>query len=225
MSKITVIVADDHVLVREGLCRLLENEEDLECVAVAGDGKEAVRLAQEFLPNVAIVDVSMPEMSGIEAVKEIKKVSPTTAILMLSAYNYEHYVASCVEAGADGYLLKKNLPSDGISNAVRMVYAGDIVFDHEAARLVLSKLAAGKGKGGVGSGELSGRELQVLKLATNGMSNKEIASHLRLSRLTVGTHFVHIFRKLGVESRMEAALHALREGWLSLDDLDYKGEI
>jgi len=216
MQKIRVLVADDHILVREGLSRLLEKETDIECIALAQDGEEVVKLAQELLPDVAIVDVSMPKMSGIQAVREIKRVSPTTAILMLSAYKYDHYIVTCIQAGADGYLLKKNLPSDGIAGAVRMLHAGESVYDREATTVVLRRLA-GQDKTKAGPGELGKREVEVLKLATDGKSNMEIAHELSISSLTVGTHFANIFKKLGVESRMEAVVYALKKGLVSID--------
>lgn len=219
MKKIRVLVADDHILVREGLSRLLEKERDIECIALAEDGEEAVRIAGELLPDVAIVDVSMPKMNGIQALREIKQVSPDTAILILSAYKYDHYVSACLEAGANGYLLKKNLPSDGVAAAVRMIHRGDSVYDREATNTIIRRMT-GKEKTAANSAELGKREVEVLKLAFEGKTNKEIACKLGISSLTVGTHFVNIFKKLGVESRMEAVVYALRKGLFSIDDLD-----
>lgn len=224
MKKIRVLVADDHILVREGLSRLLEKEKDIDCVALAQDGEEVIKLAEELLPDVAIVDVSMPKMNGIQALRELKRVSPNTAILMLSAYKYDHYVATCIEAGADGYLLKKNLPSDGIAAAIRMLHGGGAVYDREATTAVMRRIA-GKDKTGAGPVELGNREVAVLKLALDGKTNKEIAHELGISSLTVGTHFVNIFRKLGVESRMEAVVYALKKGLISIDELSSEHEI
>lgn len=224
MNKIRVLVADDHVLVREGIRQLLEREKDIDCVALAEDGEEAVKLTQEFLPDVAIIDVAMPKMNGIEVVRRIKEFYPHTAILVLSAYKYDHYVVACIGSGADGYLLKENLPGGRLADAVRMVYTGESVFDHQVTSKIQRKLASGKDEKKLGSSVLGNRELQVLKLAAKGMSNKEISYQLAISYLTVGTHLVNIFKKLGVESRMEAALYALKEGWVSVDELTCKQE-
>jgi len=221
MNKIRVLVADDNFLARQGLYGILGTEEDMECVAVAEDGEQAVKLARESCPDVAIIDVAMPNMNGIEATREIKKACPNTAILIISGYKYDHYVLACFEAGADGYLLKDNVLGESLTNAIRMIHAGENVFDREIIR-IMRQVTVGKGKTGVGSGNLGSRELQVLKLATQGMGNKQIASELCISDQTVATHFVNIFRKLEVESRMEAVLHAIKKGWVNVDDLGGK---
>jgi len=218
MRKIRVLIADNHPVFREGLARLFQEEEDLECVATAQDGKEAIKLAQELLPDVAIIDVNMPEVSGIDALKQIRKVCPAMGILMLSAYKYSHYVNSSIQAGADGYLMK-NIPRHKLIEAIRMIHAGQGVFNLEASGGVLRKLTAGAGGAGANSSALHRRELEVLRLVAKGMTNKHIASELNISDNTVGTHLVNIFRKLGVESRTEATLHAFREGLITTDEL------
>jgi len=218
MEKIRVLIADDHPAFREGLCQLIEHEEDLECVAKPADGEEAVRLAIELLPDVAIIDIAMPKLNGIEAAGQIKAARPAIAILMVSAFGYESYILASLRAGAAGYLLK-NAPLRELTNAIRSVHAGEAVFDLKAASKILRRLADDKGEKRGGLEELQPRELEVLRLAGKGMSNKEIAGELVLSERTVQTHLVNIFRKLGVGSRTEAVLHALREGWLTLDDL------
>ena len=218
MEKIRVLIADDHPAFREGLCQLIEHEEDLECVAKPADGEEAVRLAIELLPDVAIIDIAMPKLNGIEAARQIKAARPAIAILMVSAFGYESYILASLRAGAAGYLLK-NAPLRELTNAIRSVHVGEAVFDLKAASKILRRLADDKGEKRGGLEELQPRELEVLRLAGKGMSNKEIAGELVLSERTVQTHLVNIFRKLGVGSRTEAVLHALREGWLTLDDL------
>lgn len=218
MKKIRVLVADDHPVFGEGLRRLLNHEKDLYCIGVAADGLEAVKLAKELHPDVALVDVSMPTMNGIEVAKQIKRICPTTAVLMLSAYKYQQYVLACIEAGANGYLLKTT-PRRELFCAIRMAYGGQGVFNLEVTSNVLHGLASLKDKHRAGSCKLHSRELQVLKLAARGMSNKKIASELGISSNTVGTHFVNIFRKLRVESRTEAALYALKEGFITMDDV------
>lgn len=219
VTKIKVLLADDHRAFCEGLSRLLEEESDLEIVGVAGDGEEAVRLSEKLLPDVAIVDVAMPKLNGIEAIKQVKAVSPKTAVIVLSAYGYESYVLPAIEAGAAAYLLK-TVGVREIAGAIRAVRAGQTVLDPAASHKLFTRLACNTGKPGSGAGhQLHRRELEVLRLGARGLSNRQIANHLVIGERTVQTHFRNILRKLGVSSRTEAALHALREGWITLDDL------
>jgi NarL family two-component system response regulator LiaR len=218
MEKIRFLIADDHVLFREGLRQLLEGEDDIECVALASDGKEAVRLTSELTPDVALIDISMPELDGIECVKQIKSVAPNTSVIMLSAYKYPHYVAESVKAGADGYLLKST-PRSELANAIRMVQGGEGVFGSGITKKALSRLSGNPRESFTTEDALCGRELEVLKLTAKGLTNKMIAKRLGISGYTVGTHLVNIFRKIGVKSRTEAALYAVKEGWLTLDDV------
>ncbi len=222
-DKIKVMVADDHPAFREGLCRLLKDEEDLEVVAMPEDGEEAVESAKKLQPDVAIIDISMPKLNGIEAAKQIRVASPSTAILMVSAYSYPSYVLAALRAGAAGYLLK-NAPLHELISAVRLVHSGEGVFDLKATGKILRRLATDKVEKRKDLEELHPRELQVLNLAAKGVGNKEIANQLGISERTVQTHLVNIFRKLRVSSRTEAVLHALKEGWLTLDDLPNKDE-
>jgi len=218
MKKISVLVADDHPTFREGLCHFLESEKDMEVVAKPTDGEETVRLAKELLPDVAIIDVAMPKLNGIEAARQIKTANPTTAILMVSAYAYESYLLASVRVGAAGYLLK-NAPVSELISAVRSVRSGEAVFDLKAISKILGRLATEPGAESKGLEGLHDREVEILKIAANGLSNKHIAEKLSISERTVQTHMFHIFKKLGVGSRTEAVLRALREGWLTLDDL------
>jgi NarL family two-component system response regulator LiaR len=171
-------------------------------------------------PNVAIVDIAMPNLNGIEAAKQIKKTQPGTAVLVLSAYDDDQYIYAVLEAGADGYLLK-NVRGQQLVDAIRDVCAGEVVLDPRVARKVVqwfSSLSHGRRVESAGD-YLSERELEVLKLAAKGMSNKEIAAQLALSVRTVQSHLGRIFDKLGVSSRTEAVLRALKEGWLSLEHI------
>lgn len=217
MEKIRVLVADDHPLFQKGLCSLLKSVRAFDCVGVAKDGEEAVKLAQELQPDVVMVDVDMPKMTGIEAAARIKSSCPNTAVLILSAFNYDHYIFGCIQAGADGYLLK-TVPPNELIDAIYGVHNGKSIFNVEATRRILRGLAAPKGKENVRCDQLHSRELEVLKLAARGMSNKQIASKLGISDHTVGTHLINIFRKLGVESRTEAALYAFQRGWLTFEE-------
>lgn len=218
MEKIRVLVADDHPVYREGLCRFLGEEGDIEVVARPEGGEEAVRLAEELRPDVVIIDVAMRPLNGIDAARQIKSISPDTAILMLSAFGYESYLLSSLHAGAAGYMLKNARINDIIS-AVRMLFRGEAVFDLKGISGILGRL---QGEGDYRQRqfvELHSREVEVLKLAAKGMTNKEIATNLGISERTVQTHIFNILRRLGVGSRTEAVLHALREGWFTLDDL------
>jgi DNA-binding NarL/FixJ family response regulator len=219
MDKIKILLADDHVVVREGTRELLERESDMEVVAEAGDGEEAVRLTAQWCPDVAIMDIAMPKLNGIEATRRIKATCPATAVLVLTAYDDDQYVFALLEGGAAGYLLK-NVRADELVRAVRAVYAGESVLHPTIARKVLNRFAAPVPSHVKESvlDHLSDRELEVLKLAARGMTNQEIADELVLSIRTVQTHLSNIFGKMGVGSRTEAVLQALRKGWLGLED-------
>jgi DNA-binding NarL/FixJ family response regulator len=221
MNKIRILIADDHTLVREGTRERLEREEDFEVVGEAADGEEAVKLAQELKPNVAIIDIAMPNLNGIEATKQIKANQPATSILVLSAYDNDQYIYAVLEAGASGYLLK-NVRGAQLVDAIRDVSAGEVVLDPHVARKVVqwfSSMSHGKSVVEGLPDHFSDRELEVLGLAAKGMSNKEIARELALSVRTVQSHLGNIFDKLGVSSRTEAVLRALKEGWISLDNV------
>ncbi|OGO05701.1 MAG: DNA-binding response regulator [Chloroflexi bacterium RBG_13_54_9] len=217
-AKIRVLIADDHPAFREGLARLLAEEGDIQVVGQANDGPEAVKLAKELLPDVAIIDVAMPNLNGIETTKQIKAVCPATAILVVSAYGHDSYVLGAVQAGAAGYLLKNVRVKDLVA-AIRALNAGEAVLDPTAAHKVFRRVAQGVSGATEVSGELHERELELLKLAAKGMTNKEIARELDISVRTVQSHLVNIFAKLEVGSRTEAVLHAVKRGWLTLDDL------
>jgi DNA-binding NarL/FixJ family response regulator len=219
LDKIKILIADDHAVVREGTRQILEQEADFEVVAEASDGEEAVRLASTCQPNVAIIDISMPRMDGIEATRQIKKNCPSVTVLILSAYDDDQFVFSLLEAGAAGYLLK-SVRGKELVEAVRQVYAGESVLHPSIARKVLNRFvpAAGEGKERKPAETISQREMEVLKLAGRGMSNQDIADELCLSLRTVQAHLGHIFNKLQVSSRTEAVVRALKEGWITLDN-------
>jgi len=219
MDKIRVIIADDHVVVREGTCQLLEREDDLEVVGEAGDGEEAVRLATKVRPDVAIIDIAMPRLNGIEATRQIKALLPTTAVLILTAYDDDQYIFALLEAGAAGYLLK-SVRGRELIDAVRAVHSGETVLHPVVARKVLKRFIPSRHEIKESLPEqVSEREMQVLKLAAGGMSNKEIAGELSLSVRTVQAHLAHLFNKLQVGSRTEAILYGLKSGWFGVDDL------
>ncbi len=220
MPKIKILIADDHAVVREGTRQILAQEADLEVVAEAADGEEAIRLAGEYRPDVAIMDIAMPKCDGIEATRKIKSLYPGIAVLILSAYDDDQFVFSLLEAGAAGYLLK-SIRGRELIDAVRAVYAGESVLHPSIARKVLNRFVPTPDKAAAQKPVevLSDREVEVLKLATQGLSNQEIAEKLCLSLRTVQAHLGHIFNKLEVSSRTEAVVRGLKVGWITLDDV------
>jgi DNA-binding NarL/FixJ family response regulator len=198
MDRIRILIADDHTLVRDGTRRILEAEPDLEVVAEALDGEEAVRLATELKPDVVLMDISMPTLDGIAATGQIKRECPEMNVLILSAYDDDQFVFRLLQAGAAGYLLK--------SVQSRFVHS------------------SGRDPDTATAGGLTDREIEFLKLMARGLSNKEIASEVNLSIRTVQGCLGQIFKKLGVGSRTEAVIHALKEGLVTLDEVP-QGEI
>jgi len=220
MSVIKVLIAEDHLITRQGICRLLEDETDLEVIGGAGDGEEAVQMATEMQPDVIIMDVAMPKLNGIEATRQIKLIHPAIAVLILSAYDDDEYIFGLLEAGAAGYLLKTS-SGDDLTRAIRSVYNGEPVLDPIVIRKVINRFRFhNKMQRAARPPEhLSDRETDIIKLAAKGLSNKEIANELYLSRRTVEGNLRTIFNKLGVGSRTEAVIDAMGRGWLTLEEL------
>lgn len=217
MGQIKVLIGHGNPVFCEGLGRLLADEEDIDVLATAKDGEETVRKAKELRPDVVIIDIDMPKISGIEAVKQIKIVSPATAILMLSEYHYGTKMLPSLRAGALGYLLETS-PLNELISAIHSVHQGEEVFAPKAAADILRRLVT-RHNNTIVSEDLRSREIEVLKLVAKGVPNRIIAEELTISERTVSTHLANIFRKLGVSSRTEAAVCALRKGLLNLDDL------
>jgi DNA-binding NarL/FixJ family response regulator len=211
---ITVLLADDHEIVRQGTRVALEELSDLKVVAEARDGEEALRLTVLHRPAVVLMDVSMPRLNGVEATRRIKLECPSTAVLVLTAYDDDAYIFPLIEAGAAGYLLK-NARVGEIVRAVRAVAAGENVLAPEVAGRLVRRVRGTRDADK--QVPLSERELEVLKLAARGFTNAQIARELVLSPRTVQAHLANIFAKMDVGSRTEAVTAALRQGWITLE--------
>lgn len=220
-DKLTVLIADDHPLVREALHRALEGEKDIEIVAEVGDGEEAVKFASELKPNVAVMDIVMPKLNGIEATRKIKEIAPDTAILILTAYDDDEYVMGLLDAGAAGYLLKSARGRD-LVGAIRAISSGEAVLHPKIIAKLLKRATIAPAGEHKASELLSERESEILKLVTSGMSNKEIAEKLFLSQRTIKAHLTNIFNKLNVASRSEAIVKGLQWGLVTLENTEDK---
>ncbi len=216
---IRVIVADDHALFRRGLSMVLEGESDIEVVAEANDGEEVVRLAEEHVPDLVLMDVRMPGKGGIEATKDIKDAVPNAKILMLTISDEEEDLYDAIKAGASGYLLKE-ISIEEVADAIRSVHAGQSLISPSMASKLLTEFAAmarkDEEKQQIVPPRLTDREMEVLTLVAQGLNNRDIAKQLFISENTVKNHVRNILEKLHLHSRMEAVVYAVREKLLEI---------
>jgi two-component system NarL family response regulator len=217
LDSIRVLIADDHALFRRGLVMVLESEDGIEVVAEAEDGEDAVAKAEDAAPDVILMDVRMPKMSGIEATRAIADVVPSAKILMLTVSDEEEDLYEAVKAGATGYLLKE-ISIEEVANAIRAVTTGQSLISPSMASKLLSEFnnLAKQAQQKVLAPRLTDRELQVLKLVAQGLSNREVAEQLFISENTVKNHVRNILEKLHLHSRMEAVVYAVREKLLDI---------
>lgn len=215
MGNISILLVDDHVLVRESIRKLLEEEEGLEVIGEAGDGESAVKLARTLQPKVVIMDIGLPGLNGIEATKQIKELCPTTKVLILTAYDYEQYIFAILEAGATGYLLKDICGRELVKSTLAVGHGESVL--HPAVAGKVMKRFREKSRSDTGhTGMLTSREKEVLWLAAKGLKNKEIAKQLFVCARTVEAHLGNIFTKLEVTSRTEAIMVGLKKGLINL---------
>lgn len=216
MKPIRILLADDHTVMRRGLRLLLESQPEFKVVAEAADGRQAVQLAEEAQPDVAVVDIAMPNFSGIEAAQRIISAQPRTAVVILSMHSDEGYVLRALKAGAKGYLLKDSAEGDLIE-AIKSVHAGKTFFSPEISRMLVEDYVREIRTRGVEDSYdlLTSREREILQLLAERKSNKEIASALNLSPYTVETHRRNLQEKLDLHSLAELILYAVRKGIVS----------
>jgi len=211
-TKIRILLADDHHIVRAGIRQLLESAKDIQVIAEAGDGEEAQSLIQQHKPDVAVLDIQMPKASGIEVTRWVRSHLPGVGVLILTAYDDEPYVMAVLQAGANGYVLK-TAKTEELIQAVRDVYEGKSALDPSITQKLMSNLFKRSEKTPIES--LTDRELDVLRLAAKGFTNKAIGVQLSISDRTVQGHLAHIFAKLQATSRTEAVMRGVSLGWIS----------
>lgn len=224
MGKISVMLADDHNVLRQGMAQVLDAQPDITVVAQASTGAEACRLAEEHQPDVILMDINMPEMDGVTAAQQITAARPQTGIIILTMYRRDDYVFEAIKAGASGYLLKE-VELDELLTAIRAVAQGEAVIDPSIAGRVLAELRRPREQEVTDEpAALAERDLEILQLVAQGLSNQEIADQLFLAEKTIRNRLSLIFKQLHLENRTQAALYALREGLVDDEPNDSDGK-
>lgn len=210
-ESISVLLVDDHAMVRQGVKAFLVTQPDLSVVGEAGSGAEAVKLAAQFIPDVVLMDLIMPDMDGVEATRKVKQVSPRSQIVVLTSYHEDEHIFPALKAGALSYILK-DVSAEELASAVRKAATGEAVLHPRVAARVIKELQGRRENALNPFTELSEREFEVLKLIAEGMSNAEMAAKLVLSEKTIKGHVSNILSKLHLADRTQAAVYAWREG-------------
>lgn len=218
-EKIRILLADDHNVLRQGIAQVLDAQPDMLVVAQASTGEEAVSLARAQLPDIALLDINMPELDGVTAARQITTELPDTGVIILTMYRRDDYVFEAIKAGASGYLLKE-AELDELLAAVRAVAQGEAVIDPAVASRVLAEFRRPSEARKQPKSELAERDIEILGLLTKGLSNQQIAEALSVSEKTVRNRLSLIFRQLHLENRTQAALFALREGLVDVDEAE-----
>lgn len=208
---IQILLADDHHVLRQGMAQVLDGQPDMAIVAQVGNGRDAIKAAQKFQPDIALLDINMPEMDGVQAARHIGDVSPDTGIIILTMYRRDEYVFEAIKAGASGYLLKE-VELDELLAAIRAVAAGEAVIDPAIAGRLLAEFRRPQKSEETAEPDLAERDMEILGLLAQGLTNQAIADQLFISEKTVRNRLSLIFRKLHLENRTQAALYAMREG-------------
>lgn len=211
MDSVKVLLADDHALFRSGIAELLQSVPEFEVVGEASDGEEAVRLAAQLMPDIILMDVYMPGMTGLEATREIKKILPYVKIIMLTASGQDKDLFEAVKAGAHGFLMK-NMDRDEFFSTLRGTVAGEAAISRSTASRILTEFSRLADARATVEARISPRETEVLELVSTGKTNREIASALHISENTVKNHLKNILEKLHLKNRVQAAAYALRKG-------------
>jgi DNA-binding NarL/FixJ family response regulator len=214
MDKLRIILAEDHQTVREGLKLLVNAQPDMEVVAEVGSGAAAIKKAQEFAPDIVVMDISMPELNGLKATKKLKQVCPAVKVLTLTRHTDDAYLQQLIQAGANGYVLKQSAPTELI-RAIRAVGEGNSYLDPALTNKVMGGYAIrSAARRGERKSEITDRELEILRLISWGYSNKEIAARMDISVKTVEAHKANAMKKMDLRSRIDIVRYAILQGWL-----------
>ncbi len=218
MAKISVLLVEDHNVVRKGISYLLSLEEDIEIVGEAEDGNEGIKMAKELCPNVVIMDITMPNLNGIDTIKQIKKHMPDTKVMIMTMHTREQYIRQALREGASGYLLKESTQEE-LVNAIRTIHKGGVALSPSISRFVLNEyVRQSDSKKDVDSLELlTDRERQVLRLIAEGKTNKEIAACLSISKSTVNIHRTNVMQKLDIHDTVGLVRYSIEKGVIVVD--------
>lgn len=213
MTKVHILLVEDHQMVRKGIKMLIDVQPDMKVVGEADNGNSALKLAEELNPDIVLMDISMPELNGLKATKELKRLLPDIKILTLTRHTDDGYIQQLIRAGASGYVLKQSAPAE-LVNAIRAVASGKSYIDPTLTRNVVNNFAGNAALRGVGTNDLSTREVEILRLIAWGHSNNEIATRLELSVKTIEAHKSNAMKKLNMKSRIDIVRFAILQGWL-----------